>query len=128
MATCHSVVPEYGKHGKINYQASSPDENALVDGAASQGVVFCGRTPETLSIYVASFILGYLLDYFQNESLVDFGLLNVIEFTSDRKRMSVILKFPDGSIRLFCKGAVGTQPSSETLLVLGQRNNGATFC
>lgn len=33
-------------------------------------------------------------------------LLNVLEFSSDRKRMSVILRFPDGSIRLYCKGAV----------------------
>jgi magnesium-transporting ATPase (P-type) len=29
----------------------------------------------------------------------------VIEFTSDRKRMSVIVKDPFGKIKLLCKGA-----------------------
>ena len=30
---------------------------------------------------------------------------NVLEFTSVRKRMSVIVRFPDGSLRLISKGA-----------------------
>lgn len=34
-----------------------------------------------------------------------YEILNVIEFTSARKRMSVIVKTPDGKIKLFCKGA-----------------------
>ena len=32
-------------------------------------------------------------------------LLNILEFTSDRKRMSVIVKDPEGKIKLLCKGA-----------------------
>lgn len=32
-------------------------------------------------------------------------VLNVLEFNSDRKRMSVILSSPDGRILLLCKGA-----------------------
>jgi magnesium-transporting ATPase (P-type) len=33
-------------------------------------------------------------------------LLNILEFNSDRKRMSVILRDPTtGVVRLFCKGA-----------------------
>lgn len=32
LATCHTVIPE-NKDGKIIYQASSPDEAALVAGA-----------------------------------------------------------------------------------------------
>lgn len=31
--------------------------------------------------------------------------LEILEFDSTRKRMSVILKYPDGAIRLVCKGA-----------------------
>lgn len=31
--------------------------------------------------------------------------MNVIEFTSARKRMSVIVRTPEGKIKLFCKGA-----------------------
>ena len=32
-------------------------------------------------------------------------LLNLMDFTSERARMSVIARSPDGTIRLFCKGA-----------------------
>ena len=31
--------------------------------------------------------------------------LHVLEFDSNRKRMSVILEYPDNSYRLLCKGA-----------------------
>lgn len=34
-----------------------------------------------------------------------FKLLNVIEFDSARKRMSVIVRTPDGKILIICKGA-----------------------
>jgi len=34
-----------------------------------------------------------------------FQLLNVIEFTSDRKRMTVIVRTPEGDIKVLCKGA-----------------------
>ena len=34
-----------------------------------------------------------------------FKLLNVIEFDSARKRMSVIVRKPDGKIMIICKGA-----------------------
>uniref|UniRef100_A0A1I8B4S0 Phospholipid-transporting ATPase n=1 Tax=Meloidogyne hapla TaxID=6305 RepID=A0A1I8B4S0_MELHA len=37
--------------------------------------------------------------------LESFDLLNVLEFTSDRKRMSVILKDKNNKIKLYCKGA-----------------------
>jgi magnesium-transporting ATPase (P-type) len=34
-----------------------------------------------------------------------FELLEVIEFTSDRKRMSCIIRCPDGKIKVLSKGA-----------------------
>ena len=34
-----------------------------------------------------------------------YEILNVLEFTSDRKRMSVIARTPTGKIKLYCKGA-----------------------
>ncbi|CAD5221755.1 unnamed protein product [Bursaphelenchus xylophilus] len=93
MAVCHTVVPERDSDtGEIIYQASSPDEGALVKGAASQGFVFTKRTPDSVSA-----------DVLGNE--VTLRLLNVLEFNSDRKRMSVVMKFPDGTIKLYCKGA-----------------------
>ena len=35
-----------------------------------------------------------------------YQILNVLEFTSTRKRMSVIVRMPDGKIKLMIKGAV----------------------
>jgi len=47
-----------------------------------------------------------VLDSFQNGKDETYDLLNVIDFTSDRKRMSVIVKDRKGVIKLMCKGAV----------------------
>jgi phospholipid-transporting ATPase len=42
LAVCHTVIPETSEEepGKIIYQASSPDEGALVKGAESLGYIF----------------------------------------------------------------------------------------
>jgi phospholipid-transporting ATPase len=44
LATCHTVIPEAGEDGKIVYQASSPDEAALVQGADVLGYSFNVRS------------------------------------------------------------------------------------
>ncbi|TSK98444.1 Phospholipid-transporting ATPase IB [Bagarius yarrelli] len=49
MAVCHTVVPERDGN-QIIYQASSPDEGALVKGAKSLGFVFTARTPHSVII------------------------------------------------------------------------------
>ncbi|GMT17548.1 hypothetical protein PFISCL1PPCAC_8845, partial [Pristionchus fissidentatus] len=91
MACCHTVVPEH-KEGKLLYQGSSPDEIALVKGAASQGAVFHTRQPQRVVLNM----LG------SDESI---EVLDVIDFTSDRKRMSVIVRSGDGRFKLYTKGA-----------------------
>lgn len=68
------------------------DERALVDGARKFDYVFDTRTPS----YVEIVALGETLRY---------EILNVIEFTSARKRMSVVVKTPEGKIKILCKGA-----------------------
>lgn len=92
LATCHTVIPEHGDDGSIAYQASSPDEGALVEGAAKLGVPFVARSPQGLAIEV-------------NGTRQEFELLQVCEFNSTRKRMSTVLRCPDGRIRIFTKGA-----------------------
>ncbi|KIH44627.1 hypothetical protein ANCDUO_25347 [Ancylostoma duodenale] len=92
MAVCHTVVPEK-KDGKILYQCSSPDEGALVRGAAKLGFEFHTRQPQKVTVSV----LGV------DEVL---NVLDVIDFTSDRKRMSVVIRDPSGAIKLYTKGAV----------------------
>lgn len=92
MAVCHTVIPEKMEDGLINYHAASPDERALVYGATKFGYVFDTRTPSYLEIDA----LGVRERY---------EILNVLEFTSTRKRMSVIAKNSKGEIKLYCKGA-----------------------
>ncbi|XP_071029755.1 LOW QUALITY PROTEIN: probable phospholipid-transporting ATPase IA [Oncorhynchus clarkii lewisi] len=78
LAICHTAVPER-TGDKIVYQAASPDEGALVRAAANLGFVFSGRTPDCVIIKA----LGVEEKY---------ELLHVLEFTSTRKRMSVIME------------------------------------
>ncbi|GAA5960201.1 hypothetical protein JCM8115_002542 [Rhodotorula mucilaginosa] len=91
LATCHTVIPEY-KNEKITYQASSPDEAALVQGADVLGYTFVTRKPQ--SVFVS-------IDGKQRE----YQILNILEFNSTRKRMSAVVRTPEGKIKLYCKGA-----------------------
>jgi phospholipid-transporting ATPase len=94
LAVCHTVIPERDeeKPMKIRYQAASPDEGALVEGAALLGYRFIARKPRTVTIT-------------HDGQEFDFELLAVCEFNSTRKRMSTIFRCHDGKIRVFCKGA-----------------------
>lgn len=91
LAVCHTVIPEV-KDGKMIYQASSPDEAALVQGAELLGYRFHTRKPKSVFVDV-------------NGHDEEYEILNVCEFNSSRKRMSTVVRCPDGKIRLFCKGA-----------------------
>ena len=37
MAVCHTVIPEAKEDGSVHFNASSPDEKALVEGAERYG-------------------------------------------------------------------------------------------
>ena len=93
MAVCHTVIPEYSDDGEITYNASSPDERALVEGALRYGYVFIDRKPDSVIIKVPG------------GGTEEYQVLNIIEFTSTRKRMSVVVRCPDGIIKLYTKGA-----------------------
>lgn len=92
LASCHTVIPEVRENGKIKYQAASPDEGALVKGAASLDFRFTVRRPKSITVNIRG------QDY-------EYELLNICEFNSTRKRMSAVFRCPDGKIRLYCKGA-----------------------
>lgn len=74
------------------YQASSPDEAALVAGAELLGYRFQVRKPKSVFVEIEG-------------QTKEFEVLNVCEFNSSRKRMSTIIRGPDGRIKLYCKGA-----------------------
>jgi phospholipid-transporting ATPase len=94
LSVCHTVVVE-DKKGRLSYNASSPDELALVNGAKYLGYDFKRRDDEDNVIVENSY----------TKEEMHFKLLNVIEFNSTRKRMTVIVRNPDGKIVVMCKGA-----------------------
>ncbi|NXL96663.1 AT8B3 ATPase, partial [Tyrannus savana] len=91
LALCHTVMVEE-RGDQLVYQAASPDEEALVLAARSLGYVFLARTQDTITIRE----LGRTRTY---------QVLAMLDFNSDRKRMSVLVRDPQGSIRLYTKGA-----------------------
>ncbi|RKO98481.1 hypothetical protein CXG81DRAFT_15869, partial [Caulochytrium protostelioides] len=93
LALCHTVlVEEVLNPFHLEYKAQSPDEAALVDAAKNMGFTFLRRKEGNITLD----LMGETRHY---------ELLNVIEFNSDRKRMSVIVRRPEGQIVLLCKGA-----------------------
>ena len=76
----------------IVYQGPSPDEVALVDGARRLGVRFSSRSADGVEVR----FLGAPLR---------FQILAVLEFSSERQRMSVVVRRPDGRLSLICKGS-----------------------
>jgi phospholipid-translocating ATPase len=110
LALCHSVIPEGATAEALHYKAQSADEGALVAAARSLGMVFVERMAQTVS----------LVDVFARDAgrtavadaapaparaRMTYTLLATLDFTSERKRMSVLCRCPDGRIRLFTKGA-----------------------
>ncbi|XP_043846327.1 phospholipid-transporting ATPase IK [Dromiciops gliroides] len=91
LALCHTVMVEE-KEGQLIYQAASPDEEALVTAARNFGYVFLSRSQDTITTSE----LGVEKTY---------QVLAMMDFNSVRKRMSVLVRDPEGIIRLYTKGA-----------------------
>uniref|UniRef100_A0A671KGH6 ATPase phospholipid transporting 8B2 n=1 Tax=Sinocyclocheilus anshuiensis TaxID=1608454 RepID=A0A671KGH6_9TELE len=91
LSLCHTVMSEEKSEGK-DLEQTSPDEGALVTAARNFGFVFRSRTPGTVTTQE----LGKAVTY---------TLLAILDFNNIRKRMSVIVRNPEGRIRLYCKGA-----------------------
>ncbi|KAE9369759.1 phospholipid-translocating P-type ATPase [Stipitochalara longipes BDJ] len=98
LALCHTCFPEVQANGDIAFQATSPDETALVEAAQDLGYLLVDRSTHSSTLLIKS--LGS-----DSEVREQYEILDVIEFSSKRKRMSIIVKFPDGRICLLCKGA-----------------------
>jgi len=92
LAICQTINPRATESGEIEYMASSPDELALVDFARVMGFVFTERVNNMLTVEV----LG------KKETV---EILNVNEFNSNRKRMSVIVRTAEGRYKMYIKGA-----------------------
>ena len=95
LALCHTALadrPDANDPFTLEYKAQSPDEAALVAAARDVGAVFLNKNNQTIDIEV----MGRPERYTP---------LKVLEFNSTRKRMSTIVREPDGRILMICKGA-----------------------
>ncbi|XP_059670154.1 probable phospholipid-transporting ATPase 8 [Cornus florida] len=99
LAICHTAIPEVNKEsGEIYYEAESPDEAAFVIAARELGFEFFERKQTSISLLE--------LDHETGKKVVrSYKLLHVLEFSSARKRMSVIVKNEENQLLLLCKGA-----------------------
>eukprot|EP01012_Entosiphon_sulcatum_P029470 TRINITY_DN3592_c0_g2_i1.p1 TRINITY_DN3592_c0_g2~~TRINITY_DN3592_c0_g2_i1.p1 ORF type:complete len:1641 (+),score=299.86 TRINITY_DN3592_c0_g2_i1:355-4923(+) len=107
LAVCHTVMakPREGDEAdekawhksNLQYQASSPDEEALVIGAKGSGFCFKRRNYKDVIVEIDC-------EDGRTEELV-YQVLNINEFSSARKRMSAAVREPSGQIWLLVKGA-----------------------
>jgi len=110
LALCHNVTPVYeagpGEEdqgeapevdqagGKLTYQASSPDEVALVEWAGGAGLSLAARTFTEITLTAPA------------GTTLAFTILQVFPFTSETKRMGIIVRDKaSGKIVLYMKGA-----------------------
>ncbi|XP_042476690.1 phospholipid-transporting ATPase 1-like [Macadamia integrifolia] len=104
LAACNTVIPIlqhrsscarshlHEKLEDIDYQGESPDEQALVAAAAAYGYTLIERTSGHIVIDV-------------NGEKLRLDVLGLHEFDSVRKRMSVIIRFPNNAVKVLAKGA-----------------------
>lgn len=99
LAVCHTAIPEVDEEtGMVSYEAESPDEAAFVIAARELGFEFYKRTQTTVTVNELDPSTG-------KRHARSYRLLNVLEFNSTRKRMSVIVRDEDGKLLLLSKGA-----------------------
>ncbi|KAH7868232.1 phospholipid-transporting ATPase 1 [Lentinula edodes] len=96
LAVCHTVLSDKPDPERdpfhLEYKAESPDEAALVAAARDVGFPFINKGKDGIDIEVMG----------QKER---YEVLKVLEFNSTRKRMSVVVRNPEGKLVLYTKGA-----------------------
>ncbi|PHH71762.1 hypothetical protein CDD80_5005 [Ophiocordyceps camponoti-rufipedis] len=120
MALCHTCLLETTSQRRVKFLATSPDELALVEAARDLGLVLTKRSEKEM-----------LIRRGDDGSVETYQVLDVIEFSSARKRMSIVVRMPDGRIHIICKGADAAmterlalrEAAEEKAKQIGQRNN-----
>ncbi|KAH7927189.1 phospholipid-translocating P-type ATPase [Leucogyrophana mollusca] len=94
LALCHNVTPVSNDDGTITYQASSPDEVAIVKWTESVGLTLVFRDRTRMELQAPS---GMRLSY---------DVLDIFPFTSESKRMGIVVRETQtGEILFLQKGA-----------------------
>ncbi|KAG1047950.1 hypothetical protein G6F43_009629 [Rhizopus delemar] len=95
LALCHNVTPVIDVDGNVTYQASSPDEVAIVKWTEHMGLTLIQRDVNTIRLRVNA-----------TEEILNFDVLHIFPFTSETKRMAIIVKNRQlGEITFYEKGA-----------------------
>ncbi|KAI5984620.1 hypothetical protein EDD15DRAFT_2307641 [Pisolithus albus] len=94
LALCHNVTPVTNDDGSITYQASSPDEVAIVKWTESVGLTLVFRDRTRMEVQTP---MGTRLSY---------DILELFPFTSESKRMGIVVRETQSGELLFLqKGA-----------------------
>ncbi|KAJ2326813.1 putative aminophospholipid-translocase [Coemansia sp. RSA 2611] len=120
LALCHNVTPaeESGEAGDTHdaragvavakpmaYQASSPDEVAIVKWTEHVGVVLAERTLTTMTLRLDA-LMPAALGGVGTAPLLAYDILQVFPFTSESKRMGIVVRSRlTGEIHFIQKGA-----------------------
>jgi len=80
------------KENLVKYQGSNPDEVVLVTAAAEIGIKFVNKDKDNL-----------IINFF--EEAKKFKILQKFEFSSERKRSSIIIEDQEGNIKIYVKGS-----------------------
>ncbi|KAI8986494.1 phospholipid-translocating P-type ATPase [Pilobolus umbonatus] len=81
LALCHNVTPSKNKDGVISYQAASPDEIAIVKWTELMGLTLVARDVNTIQLRLS-----------ETGKVYHYEVLHLFPFTSDTKRMGIIVK------------------------------------
>jgi magnesium-transporting ATPase (P-type) len=92
IALNHNVLTEKNSDGNICYQGSNPDEVTLVTSAYELGVEFIVRSKNRIRIKLL------------NEEIT-YEIVQKFDFTSERKRSSIVVKDYDGNFKIYMKGS-----------------------
>lgn len=99
MALCHECIVEI-EEGEIVYTGPSPDDIVLVDTARRLGFQLDSVRMEKMSLKVTPFRMD------EDSKTEIYDRICILEFNSDRKRMSVVLQEKEsGRYLIFTKGA-----------------------
>jgi phospholipid-transporting ATPase len=79
----------------MGYLGESPDEISLAEALRANGLFLQCRVSDMIRVRTLN----------GQQQIFDFTVYGMLKFSSDRKRMSVVARCPDGQYRLYTKGA-----------------------
>ncbi|TRM63107.1 hypothetical protein BD626DRAFT_402886 [Schizophyllum amplum] len=94
LALCHNVTPVTNDDGSVGYQASSPDEVAIVQWTQSVGLTLVFRDRTRIELQTPT------------GARIAFDVLDIFPFTSESKRMGIVVRdVASGEVTFLQKGA-----------------------